>query len=131
MNWAPSENEIDAVLALEASKRYEYCIKKVADQEQLWSLGGNDGWSLAGDDFGHQLIPIWPHLRYAALCAQGPWANYYPKAIPLDVWLDRWIEGMERDRRFVAVFPTPKDKGISVKPRQIEQDLRTEMTNYE
>src|SRR5215510_1212388 len=110
MSWVPNEKEIKAVLSLDAPKRYDYWIKKVADQDEVWSLLQDGGWALAGSDDGRQLVPVWPHLKYAALCANGAWAGYEPKAISLETWLNRWIPGMERDNRRVAVFPTPNDK---------------------
>ena len=116
---------------MDALKRYEYWVKKVADQEEVWSLWQEDAWALAGDDAGRQFVPVWPHSRYAALCAQGAWAGYQPKAIDLNAWLDRWIPGMEQDQRLLAVFPTPKDKGVPMEPRRLEKDLRTELANYE
>lgn len=131
MSWIPTEKEIEAVLSLEASKRYEHWIKRVADQQEVWSLWQEGGWALAGDDAGRQFVPVWPHSRYATVCAEGVWAGYQPKAIPLDAWLDRWIPGMERDQRLVAVFPTPKDKGVPRDPRELERDLREELSNYE
>ena len=118
MSWTPSENEIKAVLSLEARQRYEHWIKKVADEEEVWSLWQEGGWALAGDDSGRLFVPVWPHSRYAALCAEGVWDAYQPKAVPLDVWLERWTPGMDRDHRLVAVFPTPTDKGI---PRRAKE----------
>src|SRR5881628_2624617 len=102
MSWTPNQKEIEAVLALEGPKRYAYWIKKVADQEELWSLWHENGWCLAADAAGNQLVPVWPHSKYAELCAEGPWTGYAPKSIPVDTWLSSWIPGMERDRRLVA-----------------------------
>lgn len=131
MSWIPNQKEINAVLSLKASERYEYWIKKVADQEEVWSLWQVGGWALAGGDAERQFVPVWPHSEYAALCAGGVWAGYQPKAIAVAAWLDRWIPGMERDQRLVAVFPTPNDMGVAIDPRQLERDLREEMANYE
>lgn len=131
MSWTPNEKEIQAVVSLAAAKRYEYWIKKVADDEQVWSLGQKDGWALVGDDAGRELVPVWPHSKYAALCAKGIWDGYEPKVITLDDWLDRWVPGMERDGRLVAVFPTPDGNGAVVDPRRLEQDLRDELAKYE
>jgi hypothetical protein len=50
MTWVPRDEEIKSVLALDGAKRYGYCVKKVADQQQLWSLRQEDGWALASDD---------------------------------------------------------------------------------
>ena len=131
MNWLPNESEIKSVLLLKAPQRYVHWIKKVADEQQLWSLWQEGGWALAGDTTGRQLVPVWPHSKYAELCAEGPWAGYQPRSIALDAWLNRWIPGMEEDQRLVAVFPTPSDKGICVEPERLEQDLRAELANYE
>ena len=131
MSWTPVTKEIESVLSLEGSKRCAYLIKKVADQQEIWSLWKEGSWALAEDDDKHQLVPIWPHSKYASLCATGVWEGYEPKSIPLDAWLNRWTPGMERDGRFVAVFPTPKDQGVVVDPRRLEGDLRNELAQYE
>ena len=131
MSWTPNEREIQTVLALEASKRYEHWVKKVAAWQEVWGLWQEGGWASAGDDTGRELIPVWPHSAYAAVCAEGSWSGYIPKVIPLDDWLNRWIPGMERDKLLVAVFPTPQGKGVPIEPRRLEQDLRNELSNYE
>ena len=131
MSWQPNDKEMAVVLSLDAPLRYGHWIKKVADQEEVWSLWNEEGWALAGDDSGHEMVPVWPHSRYAELCAKGVWAGCRAKSIPLDVWLDRWIPGMVRDQLLVSVFPTPGGKGICVEPKRLEQDLRNELSNYE
>lgn len=130
MNWTPTEKEIRAVVALPGPKRYEYWIKKVADQQQLWSLWKGE-WALAGDNLGHELVPVWPHPKYAALCATEQWANNVPKVIELKAWFERWIPGIEKDARLIAIFPTPTEKGTLVDPRRLESDLREELSQYE
>jgi hypothetical protein len=131
MSWTPNEKEILTVVSLEAAKRYEQWIKKVVDEEIVWSLWKEGGWALAEDNARRQLVPVWPHSKYAALGAEGFWAGYKPKSITLDEWVDSWIPGIERDERFVAVFPTPGNKGVAVEPRGLERDLREELLKYE
>src|SRR5262245_30441175 len=123
MGWTPSDKEIEAVSALAGPKRYDYWIKKVADQKEIWSLWEDRGWALTGDSTRREMVPVWPHARYAALCATGAWSGYQPRVIPSDVWLERWIPGMERDNRLIAVFPTARDKSAPVvEPRRLERD---------
>ncbi len=131
MSWTPNAKEVEAINFLEAAKRYEYLLKKVADQGEIWSLLKDGGWALAGDDQGRQLVPVWPHSRYAEICAEGVWADYEPKSIPIDVWLSRWVSGMERDDRQIAAFPTPTDKGIPVTPIRFKADLEEALSQYE
>jgi len=131
MPWTPSEREIAGVSSLEAPERYKHWIKKVADEGEVWSLWHEGGWALALDSEGNELVPVWPHGRYAEVCAKAEWHDYQPRSIPIDVWLGRWIPGMTQDKRLVAVFPTALDRGMAVDPRRVEQDLREEMSGYE
>jgi hypothetical protein len=129
----PPQKKIESVLAMSPADRYAYLVRKVADTEELWSLASSDGeWVLAGDDEGHELVPIWPEAAFAARCASGAWAGTEPRSIPMDVWLGRWIPGMTRDGRLVAVFPTPENtRGVVREPAQIRDDLEQELEQYE
>jgi Protein of unknown function (DUF2750) len=131
MIWCPDAQEIQAVIALDGERRYWYCIKRVADQEQLWGLRQVDGWALASDDAGRELVPVWPHERFALLCAGATWAGYDAEPIDIAAWLDRWTSGLESDNRLVVVFPTPNNQGIAVEPARFAADLRKELLNYE
>ena len=130
MSWQPKDKEVDAVIALPGPRRYSYWVKRVADQEVVWGLWGTSGWALAGDDLGNQLVPVWPHPRFAALCVSGLWSAFQPRSIELSVWMTRWIPGMISDGRLVAVFPTPDDRGISVAPERLREDLERELALY-
>jgi len=131
MAWLPSQNEISAVLNLDGPKRYSYLIKHVADEEKIWGLFRDGSWALAADESGTQLVPVWPHFKFAEMCSNGVWDGFAPKEIPLKAWLERWIPGMLKDKRMVAIFPTPNDKGVSVEPKRFEADLQEELANYE
>jgi hypothetical protein len=131
MTWVMDNEEFEAVLSLPAQHRYAYMVKRVADWERIWSLGTQEGWALSSDDEGHELVPIWPHERFAAACAQGSWGGYEPRAINLSVWMERWIPGMQRDQRMVSAFPTPGGESVRVSPEHFENDLKEELTLYE
>jgi hypothetical protein len=129
MAWRPSHQEIQAVQKLNAADRYKYLIKKAADQEVVWSLW-SEGWAIANDDMGRSAIPIWPHAAYAEACAKGEWREYEPKQIGLDAWVARWLPGIKRDRRLVAVFPSLDDRGIVVEADVLARDLEEEVQKY-
>ena len=131
MAWTPRPAEITALLSQPGPARYQYFLAKAADQETIWSLWQEEGWALAGDDQGRQLVPVWPHEKYAQACNARAWAGYEPKAIEMDAWLARWIPGMTRDGRLVAVFPTPNDRGVVVEPTQLEADLRAKLAEFD
>jgi hypothetical protein len=106
-------------------------IKRIADSEVLWSLKSADGWVLASDDKGTHLVPVWPAERFAQACADGFWAGSVATPITLGDWLAKWLPGIARDNRQVAVFPTPRSKGALVLPEKFQADLQEELKNYE
>ena len=131
MMWAMDDKEFEAVLSLTAQRRYAYLVKRVVGWERIWSLGTEEGSALSSDDEGHELVPVWPHERFAAACAEGSWRGYEPRAIELSVWMERWIPGMQRDQRMVSAFPTPAGESVRVSPEHFENDLKKVLTLYE
>ncbi len=131
MNWNPNKQEIEAILSLKAKERYAYSIKKITDREIIWSLWHENGWALCEDATNHILVPVWPHADYAALAAKDEWTGYKPKPITLDEFLTRWVPGMAKDKRLVAVFPTPDDKGVVIDPIRLGENIQEEERWYE
>ena len=105
-------------------------MKRVADTEEVWSLRASDGWVLTSDG-DRELIPVWPHPRYATACATAEWANAETAAIAVQDWLDVWIPDMIEDGRGVSVFPVPSGRGVVVEPSRLRDDLLRELDRYE
>ena len=120
-----SVKQVESVLRLPGPKRYEHFIKQVADREEVWGLY-SDGWALAGTDEGEEAFPLWPAKEYAALCATGDWSWSSPKGIPLEDLLEALLPRLTDDHALAGVFPTPDDKGVTVAPNQLLNNLRAE-----
>lgn len=131
MSWNISEQEFKSVFSLSGVKRYTYFIKKVADWEEIWTLRNHEGWVLAADIYGHEVVPVWPHECFARACIDDEWQDCEPVNIELHIWLKRWCPGIANDGRQVVVFPTPQDKGVVVPPYQLCNDLSKECEQYE
>ncbi len=131
MSWNVSDQEFESVLFLPGAKRYSYFVKKVADWEEIWSLRNQDGWVLFADPAGSGVVPVWPHERFAQACSEGEWQDCQPVVIELSVWMERWIPGMMRDKKKVAIFATPQDKGVVVEPDKLYVDLSEECEQFE
>jgi len=127
MTWQINDREFQQVLMQPGTIRYKYFISHVADWKEVWSLRNQEGWIQAQDHKGTILFPVWPHPRYAQACASGPWEDCRPEVIDLDARLNRWIPGMKRDNRWIAVFPTPQSVAICVSPERLEPDLKAEL----
>jgi hypothetical protein len=120
MSWTPSDKEVAALVAADARVRYEYFVKHVADVESVWSLRGESGWVLAAGESGRELVPVWPHARYAATCISGEWAGSAPESIQLSVWLDRWTPGNDQGRQARCSVPDSGSPGGFCAPRAPE-----------
>ncbi len=131
MAWDMNGEEFEAVIALPASGRYEYFIKRAASHGELWALRGDGGWVIAIDDEGHEHFPVWPHPYFAQACAEGPWEGEKPVAIDVDEWVEGWLPALDKDGMHVAVFQTPNDQGIGVGAQRLKRDLDDELAQFE
>ena len=129
--WEMHDKEFEAVRSLPPDERYSYTIKRMADWEVLWSLTDGGEWASAADDEGNELIPVWPHKRFAGACAEGEWDGYDPQPIELSTWMDCWLPGIRREKRLVSVFPVPgaEDRGKVVRPDRFREDLEAELVS--
>ena len=130
MSYEVNDQQFEAVVALPAPQRYEHFIKRIADTEVVWSLRSIGGWVMSGAGDGGELFPVWPHERYAAACASGGWEGTHPAAIRLDDFRAKWLPGLQRDNRRVAVFPLPQGGSIPVEPERLGADLLDELALY-
>lgn len=131
MSYRINDKEIENVLALSGADRYEHFVKRVADWEEVWSLQDINGWVSSENDEGIKSIPVWPHPEYAKLCADEHWKGNNPSSIELQVFIEKWLPGMEKDGLLVAVFPTPSGKSVQVSPTELKKHLQEECEQYE
>jgi hypothetical protein len=74
---------------------------------------------------------VWPHARYAKAFAQETFPGGVAQSIELAAFLERWLPGIERDGRLVAVFPALPSNGVVVEAGKLATDIREELENYE
>lgn len=124
MSWRLTDPEFEHVRRATPAERLKYLVNHVADERAIWSLRNADGWVVGADDDGRELVPVWPHQRYAAAEAVGPWADTKPARIALRDWLQTWTPGMTRDGRLVAVFPASSGDEAAMDPGLLADALR-------
>ena len=123
MTYALNEKQYDIAANKKASERYDYFVKKVSQFEEIWSLCGDDGWVELSDSDGEICLPVWPHPDFAKAWATDDWADCSPKKISLEVWLERWTQGLEGDNTLLVVFPVGDDEGVIQTPEALHDDL--------
>lgn len=131
MNWKIKHQEYEAVMRLSDAERYTYAVKRIAAWGRVWSVGNDQGWGLARDADGNDVVPVWPHHDFAKACCSDLWAAYRPMDIEVHDFLERWVPGMERDRRLVAVFQTQKSHGVVVTPASFRDAIQADLSLYE
>lgn len=119
---------INAMINNDAKKRYEYLIKKVADNESLYSLY-NDGWALYSDK-EKTYFPIWSEKEFAELCIKDDFLGHKATEIALEDVLNELLPNLKRDHIELAIFPTPDDLGICIDCDIFKQDIDLELENY-
>ena len=127
MTYKVTEKQIASISNLAAHERYDYFLKKVSDWEEIWSLHSPEGWVEFSAD-GEICLPLWPHPDFAQQWAVGDWSDCKPKAIALDVWLERWTKGLEGDETVLAVFPVNEEEGYILSPQELHDDLMAELS---
>jgi Protein of unknown function (DUF2750) len=127
--WDLGDVEFDAVLELQANRRYDYFVKRAASHGALWSLRSEDGWVVA-EEGGEPYLPVWPHRGFAEANAVEAWAGAEAHAIDVDDFTLAWTRKLEDDGMKVAVFPTPDAEGTSVSPARLRTDLEGELEQF-
>lgn len=126
MSYSLTDTERNAALQLNADYRYDHFVRKVAEHKELWVLKSEQGLLLL-DSEGEACLPIWPHPDYAQTWAKDELAGYTPQAITLEIWLDRWIQGLEQDQIAVAVFPLPDELGMVEEASELAEELQAKL----
>jgi len=83
-----------------------------------------------GDEL-FEVVPVWPAFEYAKLCATDDWCAAKPTRIDVHEFLESWIPDIIKDKRKIAVFPTPGGQGAMVEPERLKNDLLAELARVE
>jgi len=126
-----SAKEIESISALETFKRYRYLIKRVADQEMMYSLKSHEGnWAISTVN-KMDLFPIWSSPEFAKNCAVDGWDSFEVEEISLNRFQDDLIKFIENHGFLLNIFPVGKPTGFVVDLQEFVRDLRDELAKYE
>lgn len=126
MSQAPNPDDLVGVFNLPGEERYTDFLEEVTRQGRVWTLKGDSGFISFSDDAGRHCFPFWPDAACARALATDDWADCQPEPLALDVFMSRWLTGMAKDGRLVAVFPAPDGSGVVIDPEILLKDLKDE-----
>jgi hypothetical protein len=124
MSAAPRPGDSTDAFTLPSDERYLVFVADAVREGQVWTLKDAGGFIAFSDDEGRHCFPFWPSAACARALATDDWSGCEPEALALDVFMDRWLTGMARDGRLVAVFPAVDGMGIVIEPSALLEDLR-------
>ena len=126
-----NENEIKNVSILEPFKRYNYFLKKIADNEKIYSLENDEGeWALSTVK-EYSLYPLWSAREFALKCCIDGWSKFFVKEMPLQHFIDVVLVKISQESLLLNVFPIGGTTGFVVKPDEFVRDITEELKNYE
>lgn len=118
--------EIEKLFKKPGEKRYDYFVKEVAKNEEVYGLSDEEGWALLGDDADADILPLFPAAELAEAFRVAVGFDEY-QVEPLDVnELMDWMDDMVEDNLLIAVFPNPELNGAVVDPQVLKADLQKE-----
>lgn len=123
-----NSKEIENVLKLDNRKKYAYFIKKIADNEEIWSLKNSDGWVSLGQ-VGQFFFPVWAKKEYADLCISGEWGDCHSEAIDIYKFIDVWISNLKKEGTRITVM-WHNGSGIDVDWDDLLNNILFELDKY-
>lgn len=123
--------EIESVVSLEPFKRYQYFIKKVADNELMYTLEDKNN-NIATSKIGENiLLPLWTAIEFAELCKVNGWDDYIIKPITLKYFENEFIDFISNESYLLNIFPVYDKSGFVVKLEEFTRDLSYELKKYD
>ncbi len=123
MSYTLTDADKTAAQNMRDDERFNHFVSRVCEHDELWILTDEHGCMMLTSDDDEDCIPVWPHADYAKEWAVDDWSQCKPEALTLQVWLKRWVPGMEDDELLVAVFPTSDATGVVVEPRELQDAI--------
>jgi hypothetical protein len=115
--------KIATINQYDAEKRFQYLLKEVVAQEEIWILTDDDGCVMLNTE-DEDCVPVWPHKEFAEAWATGDWAECTPKHISLGKWHRKWTPGLEEDDLAIVIFPNDKEDGLVVSPDELDHAIQ-------
>jgi hypothetical protein len=111
---------------------HERFIRRVVASGEVWALESPDGWAACesvedvdeGDEEApREVMPFWSDRAYAQRAAAGEWEHFVPTAIPLDLFIDRWLKDMHDDGTLVGTNWDAHGCGVEIEAIELAQAL--------
>ena len=115
-------NNLKSLFGAKSDVRYEAFLEMVHEAGSVWVLKDDEGCLIVTSD-DEECLPVWPSEEAALACAIADWKGLEPLAVSMADWMEKWLPGMEKDNRVVAVFPNLAGESLVVEARELYEEL--------
>jgi hypothetical protein len=122
--------EIENVLTLTAFERYQYLIKRIADQENVYTLQDEANIWASSQVKEHELYPIWSATEFVEHCLTDVWSNMKILKVDIYTFLGDILPLIETEGLLINAFPTIDRTGFVVTIDEFKNDINEELNQY-
>ncbi len=106
-----------------ADKRYQYFLRTVIDEEEVFGLADAEGWALLGDENDSDILPVFPLREFAEdFRHKADFTEYQVEAIDLNEFV-AWLEDMEKESMLIAIFPRPDMESVVYSAERLRNEI--------
>ena len=122
--------EIESVIKLEPFERYKYSLKRIADNETLYTIKRDKETIAISDLDDEKLIPFWSAKQFAELNITDEWNEFYVEEISLDDFENEMVDFINENNFLMNIFPINNKTGFVVSLDEFISDLNIELERF-
>lgn len=122
--------EIESVIKLEPFERYKYSLKRIADNETLYTIKRDKETIAISDLDDEKLIPFWSAKQFAELNITDEWNEFYVEEISLDDFENEMVDFINENNFLMNIFPINNKTGFVVSLDEFIRDLNIELERF-
>ena len=122
--------EIESVIKLEPFERYKYSLKRIADNETLYTIKRDKETIAISDLDDEKLIPFWSAKQFAELNITDEWNEFYVEEISLDDYENEMVDFINENNFLMNIFPINNKTGFVVSLDEFIRDLNIELERF-
>ena len=122
--------EIESVIKLEPFERYKYSLKRIADNETLYTIKRDNETIAISDLDDEKLIPFWSAKQFAELNITDEWNEFYVEEISLDDFENEMVDFINENNFLMNIFPINNKTGFVVSLDEFISVLNIELERF-
>ncbi len=115
----------------QSSAQYYAFIEEILKCRKVWAIKDEQGFPSTTNINGQTSIPFWSlKSRAEEVIKNVPtFSNFQPHEISLEDFINRWLNGLEKDSLYVGVnWSGKRATGYDIKPNEVLERIRYEQS---